>query len=299
MAIIIDENTRVVVQGLTGREGRFHALRNRDYGTNIVAGVTPGKGGTDVEGIPVFDTVIEAVEATGANASVMFVPARFAGDAVYEAADAGVAVIVCITEGIPAHDEARFVNYVHRAHPGTVLVGPNCPGLISPGKCNIGIMPGEITLPAKESNIGPVGLVSRSGTLTYQAVHELTQRGIGQTTCVGIGGDPVPGTGFIDCLSRFEADPDTRACVMIGEIGGSDEETAAAFIASEMTKPVVAYVAGVTAPPGKKMGHAGAIVSGSKGTAAAKIEALEKAGCRVGRNPSEIGELMAEVLKSV
>ncbi len=294
MAIIIDENTRVVVQGLTGREGRFHALRNRDYGTKVVAGVTPGKGGTDVEGIPVFDTMVEAVAETGANASIIFVPARFTADAVYEAADSGVGVIVCITEGVPAHDEAKFVDYVHHHHPGTVLIGPNCPGLISPGKCNIGIMPGEITLPG-----GPVGLVSRSGTLTYQAVHELTQRGIGQTTCVGIGGDPVPGTGFIDCLSRFEADPDTRACVMIGEIGGSDEETAAAFIASEMTKPVVAYVAGVTAPPGKKMGHAGAIVSGSKGTAAAKIEALEKAGCRVGRNPSEIGELMAEVLKGV
>jgi succinyl-CoA synthetase alpha subunit len=294
MAIIIDENTRVVVQGLTGREGRFHALRNRDYGTKVVAGVTPGKGGSDVEGIPVFDTMADAVAETGANASIIFVPARFTADAVYEAADSGVGVIVCITEGVPAHDEARFVNYVHKTYPGTVLIGPNCPGLISPGKCNIGIMPGEITLPG-----GPVGLVSRSGTLTYQAVHELTQRGIGQTTCVGIGGDPVPGTGFIDCLSRFEADPDTKACVMIGEIGGSDEETAAAFIASEMTKPVVAYVAGVTAPPGKKMGHAGAIVSGSKGTAAAKIEALEKAGCRVGRNPSEIGELMAEVLKSV
>jgi len=294
VAIIIDENTRVVVQGLTGREGRFHALRNRDYGTKVVAGVTPGKGGTDVEGIPVFDTMVEAVAETGANASIIFVPARFTADAVYEAADSGVGVIVCITEGVPAHDEAKFVDYVHHHHPGTVLIGPNCPGLISPGKCNIGIMPGEITLPG-----GPVGLVSRSGTLTYQAVHELTQRGIGQTTCVGIGGDPVPGTGFIDCLSRFEADPDTRACVMIGEIGGSDEETAAAFIASEMTKPVVAYVAGVTAPPGKKMGHAGAIVSGSKGTAAAKIEALEKAGCRVGRNPSEIGELMAEVLKGV
>ena len=294
MAIIIDENTRVVVQGLTGREGRFHALRNRAYGTKVVAGVTPGKGGTDVEGVPVFDTMTEAVSATGANASIIFVPARFTADAVYEAADSGVGVIVCITEGVPAHDEARFVNYVHRTYPDTVLIGPNCPGLISPGKANMGIMPGEITLPG-----GPVGLVSRSGTLTYQAVHELTQRGIGQTTCVGIGGDPVPGTGFIDCLSRFEADPDTKACVMIGEIGGSDEETAAAYIASEMTKPVVAYVAGVTAPPGKKMGHAGAIVSGSKGTAAAKIEALEKAGCRVGRNPSEIGELMAEVLKGV
>ena len=260
MAIFIDENTKVVVQGLTGREGRFHGLRNRAYGTQVVAGVTPGKGGTDVEGVPIFDTVAEAVDATGANAALTFVPARFAGDAVYEAADAGVGVIVCITEGIPAHDEARFVNYVKRNYPGIVLIGPNCPGLISPGKCNIGIMPGEITLPG-----GPVGLVSRSGTLTYQAVHELTQRGIGQTTCVGIGGDPVPGTGFIDCLARFEADPDTTAVVMIGEIGGSDEETAADFIASEMTKPVVAYVAGVTAPPGKKMGHAGAIVSGSQG----------------------------------
>ncbi len=292
MAIMIDEQTRLVVQGLTGREGRFHALRNRAYGTNLVAGVTPGKGGDDVEGVPVFDTVVEAVEVTGANASLIFVPARFAGDAVYEAADAGVGVIVCITEGIPAQDEARFVNYVHTRFPETILIGPNCPGLISPGKCNIGIMPGEITRPG-----GPVGLVSRSGTLTYQAVHELTQRGIGQTTCVGIGGDPVPGTGFIDCLARFEADPDTAAVVMIGEIGGSDEETAAAFIASEMTKPVVGYVAGVTAPPGKKMGHAGAIVSGGKGTAAAKIEALEGAGCRVARNPSEIGDLMAEVLK--
>ncbi len=291
MAIFIDENTKVVVQGLTGREGQFHGLRNRAYGTKVVAGVTPGKGGTDVEGVPIFDTVAEAVDATGANAALTFVPARFAGDAVYEAADAGVGVIVCITEGIPAHDEARFVNYVKRNYPGIVLVGPNCPGLISPGKCNIGIMPGEITLPG-----GPVGLVSRSGTLTYQAVHELTQRGIGQTTCVGIGGDPVPGTTFIDCLARFEKDPETKAVVMIGEIGGSDEETAAAFIASEMTKPVVAYIAGVTAPPGKKMGHAGAIVSGSKGTAAAKIEALEKAGCKVGENPSAIGDLMAEVL---
>jgi succinyl-CoA synthetase alpha subunit len=294
VAILIDEQTRVVVQGLTGREGRFHALRNRAYGTNVVAGVTPGKGGEDVEGIPVFDTVAEAFEETGANASLIFVPARFAGDAVYEAADAGVGVVVCITEGIPAQDEARFVNYVHRTYPQTALIGPNCPGLISPGKSNIGIMPGEITLPG-----GPVGLVSRSGTLTYQAVHELTQRGIGQTTCVGIGGDPVPGTGFIDCLARFEADPDTTAVVMIGEIGGSDEETAAQFIASEMTKPVVGYVAGVTAPPGKKMGHAGAIVSGGKGTAAAKIEALERAGCRVARNPSEIGDLMAEVLEGV
>ena len=291
MAIFIDETTRVVVQGLTGREGKFHALRNRDYGTKVVAGVTPGKGGSDVEGIPVFDTVAEAVAVTDADASLIFVPARFAADAVYEAADAGVGLIVCITEGIPAHDEARFVNYLRSNYPDTVLVGPNCPGLISPGKCNIGIMPGEITLPG-----GSVGLVSRSGTLTYQAVHELTTRGIGQTTCVGIGGDPVPGTNFIDCLSRFEADPDTKAVVMIGEIGGSEEEKAAEFIAKEMSKPVVGYIAGVTAPPGKKMGHAGAIVSGSKGTAAAKIEALEAAGCVVASNPSEIGDLMAEVV---
>ena len=299
MAIIIDENTRVVVQGLTGREGRFHALRNRDYGTNVVAGVTPGKGGSDVEGIPVFDTMVEAVDATGANASIIFVPARFTADAVYEAADSGVGVIVCITEGVPAHDEARFVNYVHRAYPDTVLIGPNCPGLISPGKSNMGIMPGEITLPAKDSSLGPVGLVSRSGTLTYQAVHELTQRGIGQTTCVGIGGDPVPGTSFIDCLSAFEKDPDTKAVMMIGEIGGSAEEEAAEFIKSSMKKPVVAYVAGVTAPAGRKMGHAGAIVSGNKGTAQGKMDALRAAGVKVAQNPTEASELMAEVVKAL
>ncbi len=290
MAILIDEQTRLVVQGLTGREGRFHALRNRAYGTNLVAGVTPGKGGEDVEGVPVFDTVAEAVEATGANASLIFVPARFAGDAVYEAADAGVAVVVCITEGIPAQDEARFVNYVHTRFPDTVLVGPNCPGVISPGKCNIGIMPGEITLPG-----GPVGLVSRSGTLTYQAVHELTQRGIGQTTCVGIGGDPVPGTGFIDCLARFEADPDTAAVVMIGEIGGSDEEMAAELIEKGYSKPVVAFISGRSAPPGKRMGHAGAIISGTSGTAQAKKKALEGCGVRVGTTPTEVAQLVAEV----
>lgn len=294
MAILIDENTKVLVQGLTGREGKFHGLRNRSYGTNVVAGVTPGKSGEDVEGIPIFDTVVDAVSATGADAALIFVPARFASDAVFEAADAGMRLVVCITEGIPAQDEARFVNYLRARHPETVLIGPNCPGLITPGKCNIGIMPGEITLPG-----GPVGLVSRSGTLTYQAVHELTQRGIGQTTCVGIGGDPVPGTNFIDCLSRFEADPDTSAVVMIGEIGGSEEEKAAEFIAKEMTKPVVGYIAGTTAPAGKKMGHAGAIVSGSKGMAAAKIEALQAAGCKVASNPSEIGDLMAEVLKTL
>ena len=294
MSILVDNGTRLCVSGITGREGTFHTLNNKRYGTNVVSGVTPGKGGQDVEGIPVFNTFHDAVEQTGANVSVVFVPPKFAKGAVIEAVDAGVPLVVVITEGIPAQDEARFVNYVHRTYPQTALIGPNCPGLISPGKSNIGIMPGEITLPG-----GPVGLVSRSGTLTYQAAHELTQRGIGQTTCVGIGGDPVPGTGFIDCLARFEADPDTTAVVMIGEIGGSDEETAAQFIASEMTKPVVGYVAGVTAPPGKKMGHAGAIVSGGKGTAAAKIEALGRAGCRVARNPSEIGDLMAEVLEGV
>src|SRR5687768_13440013 len=294
MAIIIDENTRVVVQGLTGREGRFHALRNRDYGTNVVAGVTPGKGGADVEGIPVFDTVKDAVAATGADASLIFVPARGAAAAVIEAAEAGIVLVVCITEGIPLHDEARAYAHLVRNCPGTRLLGPNCPGVISPGKANLGITPASIALPG-----GPVGVVSRSGTLTYQALHELTRNGIGQTTCVGIGGDPVPGTGFIDCLRLFQADPETRAVIMIGEIGGADEEAAAEFIRDEMDKPVVAYVAGVTAPPGRRMGHAGAIVSGSKGTAAAKIEALEKAGCRVGRNPSEIGELMAEVLKGV
>ena len=291
MAIIIDESTRVVVQGLTGREGRFHALRNRDYGTKIVAGVTPGKGGSDVEGIPIFDTVLDAVEETGANASVIFVPARFTADAVYEAADSGVNVIVCITEGVPAHDEARFVNYVHQAYPGTVLIGPNCPGLISPGKCNIGIMPGEITLGG-----GPVGLVSRSGTLTYQAVHELTQRGIGQTTCVGIGGDPVPGTGFIDCLSRFEADPETKAVLMIGEIGGTSEEEAARYVKQHMKKKVAAFIAGVTAPPGRRMGHAGAIISGGKGSAADKIAALREAGIAVAATPADLGKTVAPLL---
>jgi len=294
VSIFVDENTKVIVQGLTGGQGKFHGLRNRDYGTKVVAGVTPGKGGTDVDGIPVYDTVEEAVQQAGANASFVVVPPKAAPEAVRQAAGAGIPLIVSITEGIPAQDEVLLFNQLKRNHPGTQLIGPNCPGVISPGKCNIGITAGEIAKPG-----GPVGIVSRSGTLTYQALYELTMAGIGQTTCVGIGGDPVPGTSFIDCLSRFQADPDTKACVMIGEIGGSDEETAAAYIASEMTKPVVAYVAGVTAPPGKKMGHAGAIVSGSKGTAAAKIEALEKAGCRVGRNPSEIGELMAEVLKGV
>jgi succinyl-CoA synthetase alpha subunit len=288
MAILIDGSTRVVVQGLTGKEGTFHALRNRDYGTNVVAGVTPGKGGENVDGIPVFDTVTQAVHETGADASLVFVPARFAADAVLESADAGVSLVVCITEGVPVLDMARVENYL-RGKP-IALVGPNCPGLISPGKANVGIIPGEICAP------GPVGLVSRSGTLTYQIVNELTQRGIGQSTCVGMGGDPVHGVGFIECLERFEADPETRAMIVIGEIGGSDEEDAASFVAQHVTKPVVAYVAGFSAPPGKRMGHAGAIVTGSSGTAQAKTEAFEAAGVRVGRNPSEVAELMAATL---
>jgi succinyl-CoA synthetase alpha subunit len=290
MAILIDTSTKVVVQGLTGKEGQFHALRNRAYGTNVVAGTRPGKGGEEVEGIPIFDTVAQAVEGTGANTSLIFVPPRFASDAIMEAAAAGCAVVVCITEGIPAQDEARVYNYVKQTSPGTVLIGPNCPGLISPGKSNVGIMPDEITLP------GNVGVVSRSGTLTYQAVHELTMLGIGQTTCIGIGGDPVPGTNFIDVLSRFQADPETEGIVMIGEIGGDAEEQAAAYIQEHVTKPVVAYVAGVTAPAGKKMGHAGAIISGSKGTAQAKMEALRAAGAVVLDDPTQIGRAMADAL---
>ena len=290
MAILIDTSTKVVVQGLTGKEGQFHALRNRAYGTNVVAGTRPGKGGEEVEGIPIFDTVAQAVEGTGANTSLIFVPPAFASDAIMEAAAAGCAVVVCITEGIPAQDEARVYNYVKQTSPGTVLIGPNCPGLISPGKSNVGIMPDEITLP------GNVGVVSRSGTLTYQAVHELTMLGIGQTTCIGIGGDPVPGTNFIDVLSRFQADPETEGIVMIGEIGGDAEEQAAAYIQANVDKPVVAYVAGVTAPAGKKMGHAGAIISGSKGTAQAKMEALREAGAVVLDDPTQIGRAMADAL---
>ena len=294
MSIFVDENTKVVYQGLTGSQGRFYGLRNRDYGTQVAAGTNPRKAGTDVDGIPIFATVGDAVAETGVTASCIFIPAPGVASAVMEAAEGGVEFIVVITEGVPAHDEARFYNRLKRDHPNVQLLGPNCPGIISPGRCNIGITAGEIA-----TGGGPVGIVSRSGTLTYQALHELTQQGIGQTTCVGIGGDPVPGTSFVDCLERFEADPETGAVMLIGEIGGTGEEEAAEYVGAHMSKPVVAYVAGVTAPPGKKMGHAGAIVSGSKGTAAAKIEALEKAGCRVGRNPSEIGELMAEVLKSV
>jgi succinyl-CoA synthetase alpha subunit len=293
MSIFVDEHTKVIVQGLTGGQGRFHGLRNKAYGTQVVAGVVPGKGGQDVEGIPVYDHMAEAVAATGATASFVSVPPAFAGGAILEAAEAGISLIVCITEGIPAHDEARVYNTLVAHHPGTRLLGPNCPGLISPGKCNIGITAGEIALPG-----GPVGIVSRSGTLTYQALYELKQLGIGVTTCVGIGGDPVPGTNFVDCLSAFQADPETLFIAMFGEIGGSEEEKAAEFIKTSVTKPVVAYIAGVTAPEGKKMGHAGAIISGSKGTAQAKMEALRAAGVHVVNNPTEAGLKMAEIVKA-
>jgi len=294
MSIFVNRTTKVVYQGLTGSQGRFYGLRNRAYGTKVVAGTNPKKAGTDVEGVPIFATVADAVKETGATASCVFIPAAGVESAVIEAAEGGVEIVIVITEGVPAHDEARFYNRLRRDFPRTRLLGPNCPGIITPGECNIGITAGEI---AKAG--GPVGIVSRSGTLTYQALHELKQQDIGVTTCVGIGGDPVPGTTFIDCLRAFEADPATKAVIMIGEIGGAEEEKAADFIAKEMSKPVVAYVAGVTAPPGKKMGHAGAIISGSKGTAKAKMEALEAAGVRVGLNPTEAGLLMAEVVREL
>jgi succinyl-CoA synthetase alpha subunit len=294
MSIFVDENTRVVYQGLTGSAGRFYGLRNREYGTKVVAGTNPRRAGTDVEGIPVFASVKEAVDKTGATASCVFVPAPGVESAVMESAEAGISFIAVITEGVPAQDEARFFNKLQQSYPNVRLLGPNCPGIISPGKCNIGITAGEIATPG-----GPVGIVSRSGTLTYQALYELTEQGIGVTTCVGIGGDPVPGTTFIDCLEGFEADPDTRAVMLIGEIGGAEEEKAAAFIGSKMSKPVVAYIAGVTAPPGKKMGHAGAIISGSQGTAQAKMDALRKAGARVAVNPTEAGTMMTEVVRSL
>ncbi|MDA8075077.1 MAG: succinate--CoA ligase subunit alpha [Actinomycetota bacterium] len=295
MSIFVDETTTVVVQGVSPTsQGLYHGLRNRDYGTKVVAGTNPRRGGEVIEGIPVFSTVADAVEETGATASFISVPPPFAAAAILEAAEAGISFIVCITEGIPAHDEARTYNRLVQEHPGTRLLGPNCPGIISPGKCNIGITSGDIALPG-----GPVGIVSRSGTLTYQALHELSQQGVGQTTCVGIGGDPVPGTNFIDCLAAFEEDPDTKAIMMIGEIGGSEEERAAEFIAANVTKPVVCYVAGVTAPPGRKMGHAGAIISGSKGTAKAKMEALSAAGAVVAENPTEAGERMVEIVKEL
>jgi succinyl-CoA synthetase alpha subunit len=286
VAIIVDRDTRLVVQGLTGREGSFHGLRNRDYGTAVVAGVTPGKGGQSVDGIPVFDTVAEAVGKAGANTSMVFVPARFATDAIYEAVDAGIQTIVCIAEGLPAHEMLRVYNYIRPR--GITLLGPNCPGALSPGKANVGIIPGEIF------REGSVGLVSRSGTLTYQIGHELTQLGLGNSSIVGIGGDPVVGSSFTDVLEKFEADEETETVVMVGEIGGDEEEKAARFIAAEMSTPVLAYIAGFTAPPGKTMGHAGAIISGSSGTAQAKKEALEAAGVRVGTTPTEVAQLVAE-----
>ena len=294
MSIFVDETTRVVYQGLTGSQGRFYGLRNREYGTQVVAGTNPKKSGTDVDGIPIFATVGDAVAETAATASCIFIPAPGVASAVMEAAEGGIEFIVVITEGVPAQDEARFYNRLKRDFPQVQLLGPNCPGIISPGKCNIGITAGEIAKPG-----GPVGIVSRSGTLTYQALYELKLQDIGVTTCVGIGGDPVPGTSFIDCLEAFEADPDTKAVMMIGEIGGSAEEEAADFIASKMSKPVVSYVAGVTAPAGKKMGHAGAIVSGGKGTAKGKMEALAAAGVKVGQNPTEAGQLMVEIVKEL
>ena len=298
MAIFVNEKTKVLVQGLTGGQGRFHGLRNRDYGTQVVAGVTPGKAGQDVEGIPVFDTVESAVAATGANASFIAVPPKAAPAAILEAARAGIGFVVCITEGVPAQDEARVFATLQRDFPKTRLLGPNCPGIISPGKCNIGITAGEIAaLPTAK---GPnVGIVSRSGTLTYQALYELKQRNIGVSTCVGIGGDPVPGTSFVDCLAEFQSDPETHAIIMIGEIGGTAEEEAAEFIMAHVTKPMSAYIAGVTAPAGKKMGHAGAIISGGKGTAQGKMDALESAGVKVGLNPTEACELMAQIIASM
>ncbi len=298
MAIFVNEKTKVLVQGLTGGQGRFHGLRNRDYGTQVVAGVTPGKAGQDVDGIPIFDTVESAVAATGATASFISVPPKASPAAILEAARAGIGFIVCITEGVPAQDEARVFATLQRDFPKTRLLGPNCPGIISPGKCNIGITAGEIA--ALPTAIGPnVGIVSRSGTLTYQALYELKQRNIGVSTCVGIGGDPVPGTSFVDCLAEFQSDPETHAIIMIGEIGGTAEEEAAEFIMAHVTKPMSAYIAGVTAPAGKKMGHAGAIVSGGKGTAQGKMDALRNAGVKVGLNPTEACELMAQIVASL
>jgi succinyl-CoA synthetase alpha subunit len=286
MAIILDNDTRLVVAGLTGSEGRFHGLRNRAYGTNVVAGVTPGKGGQDVEGIPVFDTMAEAVAEAGANTSLIFVPARGAVDSIYEAVDAGIGMVICITEHVPAHDMLNAYAYFRTK--GVTMIGPNCPGVLSPGKANAGIIPAEIF------REGSVGLVSRSGTLTYQIGHELTQLGLGNSTIVGIGGDPVVGSSFIDVLAKFEDDEQTELIVLVGEIGGDEEEKAADYIAEHVTTPVLAYIAGFSAPPGKTMGHAGAIISGSSGTAQAKKEALEARGIQVGTTPTEVAQMVAD-----
>ena len=284
MSVFIDGDTRVVVQGITGRDGSFHARQMRDYGTAVVAGVTPGKGGQEVDGIPVFDTVEEAVEAEGVDTSVVYVPARFAADAVYEAADSGVDQVVCITEGIPVGDMTRLLPYVEER--GVRLVGPNCPGLITPGVCKVGILPGQIV------REGPVGIVSRSGTLTYEVIHQLSRRGIGQSTCVGIGGDPLIGTDFVDCLRAFEGDPETQAVALIGEIGGTAEQAAARFVEGEMETPVVGFIAGQTAPPGRRMGHAGAIISGAEGTAEAKMAYFRDHGVAVAERPADVGEIV-------
>jgi succinyl-CoA synthetase alpha subunit len=290
LSILVDKKTKVVVQGITGRDGSFHARQMRNYGTKVVAGVTPGKGGTEVEGVPVFNTVQEAVEETRANTSVLYVPFQFAAEAIYEGADAGLSLIVCISEGIPTLDMVRIMAYLRGTK--TRLVGPNCPGVISPGLSKVGIMPGHIHAP------GPVGVVSRSGTLTYEVVHLLTQAGLGQSTCIGIGGDPIIGTNFIDCLKLFEKDRKTRAVVLIGEIGGTDEEEAARYVRRSMSKPVVGFIVGQTAPPGRRMGHAGAIISGGTGTAQEKIAAFEKAGIAVARRPAEIPDLVKQGLRS-
>jgi succinyl-CoA synthetase alpha subunit len=287
VAIVVDRETKLVVQGLTGREGSFHGLRNRAYGTQVVAGVTPGKGGQNVEGVPIFDTVSDAVSEAGANTTMVFVPARFAADAIYEAVDAGIETVICISEGLPAHEMLRVYNYIRTR--GVTMLGPNCPGALSPGKSNVGIIPAEIF------SEGSIGLVSRSGTLTYQIGHELTGLGLGNSTIVGIGGDPIVGSSFIDILAKFEADPETEMVVMVGEIGGDEEEKAAHYIAEQMSKPVVGYIAGFSAPPGKTMGHAGAIITGSSGTAEAKKAALEASGVRVGTSPTEAAQIAAEV----
>jgi succinyl-CoA synthetase alpha subunit len=293
MSILVDENTRLAVAGITGKEGAFHTLNNRRYGTNVVSGVTPGKGGQDVEGIPVFDSWADAATETGPNTAMIFVPPRFAADSILEAAAAGVELVIAITEGIPAHDELRVYSTLKRDFGGTRLVGPNCPGILSPGKANVGI------IPASFFEAGNVGVVSRSGTLTYQIGNEIAQAGFGCSSIVGIGGDPVPGSSFVDVIELFEADPETELIVLSGEIGGSAEEEAAEYIAESVSKPVIAYIAGFTAPEGKQMGHAGAIVSGSAGTAKAKAEALEAKGVRVGRTPTEVAELAVDTLSGV